>query len=218
MNRVKLLYTVLFIIIIGSLYQSVVLPFYEGFKYGHAISNFEDKNHLSMDDFIMMDLAVKDNNYMDSSEINLKTGEAMHIRYENISLLINSHVPKPMWWIILQIIYGALVLLVVVLGVWILNLAFKIIFSLQKTVVFDRINLTWINRIGIFILIIASVKSLLQLINILSANSMIELQHYVFSFSKVMEYHSYILGVVILIMSEILRMAIEIKEEQDLTI
>jgi hypothetical protein len=218
MNRLKLLYTVLFIIIFGYLYQSVVLEFYEGFKYGFAIANYEDKNNLYVDDFLMMDVKVKDNNYMDSSAVNIKTDKPMQIRYNNISLLVNSGSAKPMWWILLQVVFGAMVLSVVIFGIWILNLALKIIFSLQKTAVFDRINLKRINRIGIFILIIAAVESSLQLINIYSAKAMIELQNYTFSFADVFQYNSFILGTVILIMSEILRMAIEIKEEQDLTI
>ncbi len=218
MNRLKLLYTVLFIIIVGNLYQSVVLEFYEGFKYGFAIANYEDKNNLYVDNFLMMDVKVKDNNYMDSSVVNIKTDKPMQIRYNNISLLVNSDSAKPTWWILLQVFFGAMVLSVVIFGIWILNLALKIIFSLQKTAVFDRINLKRINRIGIFILIIAAVESSLQLINIYSAKAMIELQYYTFSFADVFQYNSFILGTVILIMSEILRMAIEIKEEQDLTI
>lgn len=218
MNRLKLLYTVLFIIIIGTLFQSVVVEFYEGFKYGFAIAKYEDKNNLHVDEFLMMNVSVKDNNYMDSSVLNLKTAVPMQIRYNNITMLINSQSPKPLWWIFLQVLYGVLALVVVVLGIWILNLALKIIFSLQKTAVFDRINLKHINRIGLFILSIAAAESFLELINIYSAKFMIELQHYTFSFADVFKYDTFILGIVILIMSEILRMAIEIKEEQDLTI
>ncbi len=218
MNRIKLLYIVLFVIIIGSLYQSVVLPFCEGVKYGYAISNYEDKNHVFMDEFLMMTLAVKDNNYMDSSVVNTKTANPMQIRYDKISILTNSQSPKPLWWNVLQVILGVLVLVVVVLGIWILNLSLKVIFSLEKTAVFDRINLKRLNRIGVFTLIIAASESFWELISIFSARAVIELQHYTFSFANVLQYNSFILGIVILILSEIVRMAIEMKEEQDLTI
>lgn len=47
---------------------------------------------------------------------------------------------------------------------------------------------------------------------------MINLSNYDFSYAKVIDFNAIIMGVIILIMNEVLRIAIEIKEEQDLTI
>lgn len=218
MNRIKLLCAVLFIIIIGNFYQGVVLSFIEGVKYGFAIAKYETDNHNYTDDFTLMEVVAKDVNYLDSTEINTKTGEALQIRANNISILVNSSTEKPVWWNVLQVVFGAFILSVLILGVWILVLVLKILFSLQKSDVFDRINLKRINRIGLIIILIGVISTALQFININSAQYLIELEHYVFSYAKFIDYNSLIMGVVILIMNEILRMAIEIKEEQDLTI
>jgi hypothetical protein len=47
---------------------------------------------------------------------------------------------------------------------------------------------------------------------------MVDLSHYDFTYSNVVDFNPIIMGIVILIMNEILRFSIEIKEEQDLTI
>lgn len=218
MNRIKLLCAILLIIIAGNFYQGVILSFIEGVKYGFAIAKYETDNHNSTDDFLLMEVVAKDVNYLDSTEINNKTGQRVLIRSNNISLIVNSQVTKPLWWNVLQVIYGAFILSVLILGAWILALVIKILFSLQKSEVFDRINLKRINRIGLIIITIGLISTTLQLINIFSAQYLIELQNYVFSFAKVVDFNSLIMGVVILIMNEVLRMAIEIKEEQELTI
>jgi hypothetical protein len=50
------------------------------------------------------------------------------------------------------------------------------------------------------------------------AQGMVDLSNYSFTFSKATDFQPIIMGVVILIMNEVLRIGIEIKEEQDLTI
>lgn len=218
MNRVKLLCAILLIIIAGNLYQGVVLSFIEGVKYGFAIAKYETDHKNFTDDFSLMEVVTKDVNYLDSTQINNKTGEHLLVRSNNISLIINSQTDKPFWWNVLQVFYGIFILSVLILGVWILTLVVKILLSLQKSVVFERANLKRINRIGLIILLIGLISTALQLINIYSAEYLIDLQHYSFSYVKVVDYNSLIMGIVILIMNEILRMAIEMKEEQDLTI
>lgn len=218
MNRVKLLCAILLIIIAGNLYQGVVLSFIEGVKYGFAIAKYETDHKNITDDFSLMEIVAKDANYLDSTQINNKTGQHLLVRSNNISLLINSQTEKPIWWSVLQVLYGIFILSVLILGAWILTLVVKILLSLQKSVVFERTNLKRIYRIGLIILLIGSINTALQLINIYSAEYLIDLQHYSFSYAKVVDYNSLIMGIVILIMNEILRMAIEMKEEQDLTI
>lgn len=99
-----------------------------------------------------------------------------------------------------------------------LFLVVKILRSLQHSEVFDRINLSRINRIGLLLLSVGILGTLIQLINVVSAQYMVDLTHYSFSYAKVIDFDALIMAVVILIMNEVLRIAIEIKEEQDLTI
>lgn len=97
MNRVKLLCAILLIIIAGNLYQGVVLSFIEGVKYGFAIVKYETDHKNITDDFSLMEIVAKDANYLDSTQINNKTGQHLLVRSNNISLLINSQTEKPIW-------------------------------------------------------------------------------------------------------------------------
>lgn len=218
MKRIKILCFVLLIVFFGSMYQGAVMPFIEGVKYGMTIAKYEQNSQKKTDDFLMMDVVAKQSDYMETSEINLKTGEAVLIRPTNISVLVNSLPEKPIWWIISQGIYAVLTLVVLALGLWIPFLVVKILRSLQHSEVFDRTNLKRINRIGIIILAMGIIGSIIQAINIYSAQHMVNLSNYDFSYAKVIDFNAIIMGVVILIMNEVLRIAIEIKEEQDLTI
>jgi len=218
MKRIKLLGFILLTIFFGSLYQGAVLPFIDGVKYGFAIAQYETNSKKSTDDFLLMDVVAKDANYMESTELNEKTGTPVLIRPNNISVLVHSLPEKPIWWTILQVIYGILIVGSLVLGVWIPFLVVKILRSLQHSEVFDRINMHRINRIGLILVAMGIVGSIIQFINVVSAQYMVDLTHYSFSYAKIFDFNALIMGVVILIMNEVLRIAIVIKEEQDLTI
>ena len=218
MKRIKTLCIILLIIFFGSLYQGAVLPFIEGVKYGFAIAKYEIDTQKDTDDFLMMDVVSKDADYMETTEVNTKTGENVLIRPTNVSVLVHSLPEKPVWWVVLQVIYGVLIVATLVLGIWIPFLVVKILRSLQHSEVFDRINMKRINRIGLILLSMGIIGSVIQIINVFSAQYMVDLTHYNFSYAKVIDFNALIMGVVILIMNEVLRIAIEIKEEQDLTI
>lgn len=218
MKRLKTLCIVLLIVFFGSLYQGAVIPFIEGLKYGLAIASYESDTQLKTEEFLLMDVVPKTNKFMEIPEMNLKTGEQLIIRPNTISVIANSMSEIPLWWRILQSFYALLTLGLLILGVWIPFLVVKIIRSLQNSDVFDRINLVRINRIGIILLAMGIAGTVIQYINIFMAKYMVDLVQYEFSYSRVIDFNALIMGVVILIMNEVLRIAIEIKEEQDLTI
>lgn len=218
MKRIKSLCIILLIIFFASLYQGAVVPFIDGIKYGYAIAQYETNSKKTTDDFLLMDVVAKNVNYMESTEMNEKTGTPVLIRPNNISVLVHSLPEKPIWWMALQVIYGILIVSSLVLGVWIPFLVVKILQSLQHSEVFDRINMKRINRIGLILVAMGIVGSIIQFINVISAQYMVDLTHYSFSYDKVFDFNTLIMGVVILIMNEVLKIAIVIKEEQDLTI
>lgn len=218
MKRIKILCIILLVVFFGSIYQGAVLPFVEGVKYGITIAKYQLQHKEKTDDFIMLDVVTKDYNYLDDSETNLKTGEKVLFRPNNMTILVQSATNKPAWWIPLQVIYSLLIVATLILSIWIPFLTIKIIRSLQHSEVFDRNNLKRINRIGIIMLIVGLLGTITQAINIYSAQTIIDLSHYNFSYSKTVDFHPIIMGIVILIMNEILRIGTEMKEEQDLTI
>ena len=218
MERLKALCVVLLIVFFGSLYQGAIVPFIDGVSYGLTIAKYENNTQNKTQEFIMMDVEPKNPEYMEANEINIKNGKEVLVRATNVSLLLDDTQEKPMWWMALNSLYMALTVIVLILGIWIPFLVVKILRSLQHSYVFDRINLKRINRIGIIILSIGLIGSVIQGINIISAEYLVDLTNYRFTYSKVIDFNAIIMGVVILIMNEVMRIAIEIKEEQDLTI
>ena len=218
MERLKALCVVLLIVFFGSLYQGAIVPFIDGVSYGLTIAKYENNTQNKTQEFLMMDVEPKNPEYMVANEINIKNGKEVLVRATNVSLLLDDTQEKPMWWMALNSLYMALTVIVLILGIWIPFLVVKILRSLQHSYVFDRINLKRINRIGIIILSIGLIGSVIQGINIISAEYLVDLTNYRFTYSKVIDFNAIIMGVVILIMNEVMRIAIEIKEEQDLTI
>lgn len=218
MKRLKTLCIILLVVFFASLFQSIVTPFIEGVKYGLAIAKYENDNQMKTDDFPMMDIVPKNNNFMENDERNTKTGEQLLIRPNNISILAHALPDKPFWWNTSQAIYAIIILTVIGLTIWIPFLVISILRSLQNSQVFERKNLKYINRIGIIILSLGIMDTIIQSLNIFMAQSLIDLGNYEFTYSKVVDFNAIIMGIIILIMNEVLKRAIEMKEEQDLTI
>jgi len=218
MKRIKFLCVVLLAIFFASLYQSVVLPFWEGVKTGYTTAKYQFEHKEQSDNYFLIDVTPKDYAYFDESEINLNTKEGVLIRPNNVTIMTKSLPDKTSTWLILKSFVSIFTLIVLALGVLVPFLVVKILRSLQKSEVFDRRNLKRINRIGLILLAIGFFGTLLQIVNVLSAQLIINLSNYNFSYANVVDFYPIIMGVVILIMNEILRISIEIKEEQDMTI
>jgi len=218
MKRIKTLCVVLLIVFFGSVYVGAILPFIEGAKSGMTIAKYQLDHKGKTDYFILLDVVSKNYNYLEDSETNLKTGEKVLIHSNNITMIMQSVQDKPIWWKVLHVIYSFFSFFILILAIWVPFLVVRIVKSLQNSEVFDRKNLKRIQRIGVILLTVGVLSSIFQAINVYSAQSMVDLSHYRFSYAKVIDFSPIIMGVVILIMNEILRIGIEIKEEQDLTI
>ena len=218
MKRIKTLCVILLVVFFGSLYQGAILPFIEGLKFGFTTATYEKNHKLSTEDFVLLDVVAKDNNYFEQSETNLLTGEKVMIRPTNMTFLVQSLPEKPAWWGVSSVISNIFLVVMLVLGIWIPFLVVKVVRSLQHSAVFDRQNLVVIRRIGVILVAMGILETVLQAINIFSAQAMIDLMHYKLSYAKVVDFNPLIMGIVVLIMNEVLRIGTEMKEEQDLTI
>ena len=218
MKRIKTLCVVLLIVFFGSVYQGAILPFIEGVRYGMTIAKYQLNHKEKTDDFFLLDVVSKNYNYLEEPETNLRTGEKVLIHPNNITVIMQLLLDKPIWWKVLHVIYSLFSFFILILAIWVPFLVVRIVKSLQNSEVFDRKNLKRIQRIGVILLTVGVLSSIFQAINVYSAQSMVDLSHYRFSYAKVIDFSPIIMGVVILIMNEILRIGIEIKEEQDLTI
>jgi len=218
MERLKVLCIILLLVFFASMYQGAVIPFFEGIKYGLSIAKYEDDINKKTQEFLLMDVEPKNQTNTIPNDINLKNGQPIIVQPTNISLISTEIDQKPLWLMVLDALYMALTIIVLILGIWIPFLVVKILRSLQHSWVFERINLARIHRIGLFLVGIGILSSIIQFINIISAEYMVDLAQYRFTYSKAIDFNALIMGIVILIMNEVMRIAVEMKEEQDLTI
>lgn len=218
LKRIKMLCIILLFIFFGSLYQDAILPFIEGLQFGFTTATYEKNHRFRTEDFLLMDVMTKDVNFMEESEINLLTNERVMIRPVNMTVMLQTLPEKPAWWGVSKVISFVFILMMLALGVWIPFLVVKVVRSLQQSAVFDRRNLIVINRIGIILLVFGILETLSQIINVASAQAMVDLMHYTFTYARVIDFNPLLMGIVVLIMNEILCVGTEMKEEQDLTI
>lgn len=218
MERIKILCGLLLIVFFGSLFQGTIPTIIEAVDYGLTIDAYENKTQQGSIEYFMMDVAPKNPNFVEGSTINLNNGQPLQIRTTNMSIILSDTFTQPLWWRILNATHLALSIVVLILGIWIPFLVVKILRSMQHSFVFERINLARMNRIGKILLGIGVLSTLIQFINIMSAEYIIEMTFYKFSYAKIIDFGALIMGIVVLLMTEIMRMAIEMKEEQDLTI
>jgi len=218
MKRIKTLCVILLIVFFGSLYQGAVVPFVEGLKFGITSAKYNLDHDQKTENFILMDVVTKQIDYLEKTEINRLTGETVMTRPTNMTVMIHDLPEKPAWWGFSKVVSLVSLLVILALGIWIPFLVVRVVRSLQHSAVFDRKNLVAINRIGVILLTMGVLGTLLQVINIASAQAMVDLTNYRFSYGKAIDFNPLIMGIVVLIMNEVLRIGTEMKEEQDLTI
>ena len=94
----------------------------------------------------------------------------------------------------------------------------KIILSFRRSEVFEEVTIKRINIIGIGFLVLGAMSTVWQGLTVYMARQAIELADYTISYSKIIDWDDFVMGLVILLMNEILRIATGYKKEQDLTI
>ncbi len=218
MKRIKTLCAILLIAFFGNLYQGAVLPFVEGLKFGITSAKYNMDRAQKTENFILMDVVAKQIDYLEKTEINQLTGETVMTRPTNMTVMIQNLPEKPLWWGVSKVVSFVSLLVMLALGIWIPFLVVRVVRSLQHSAVFDRKNLVAIHRIGVILITMGILGTLLQVVNVASARAMIDLANYSFSYGKAIDFNPLIMGIVVLIMNEVLRIGTEMKEEQDLTI
>ena len=101
--------------------------------------------------------------------------------------------------------------------IWILSLLIRVFHSVYKTRFFEEKNLGRLNRMGWLLIIVEVSSALSYYLGTLALEQIIDLNNYCFDYSKMFSTNA-IIGVVVLIMTEFIRMTATMKEEQDFTV
>ena len=132
-------------------------------------------------------------------------------------LFINLKKRYPLWNIFTMFFLGLLALPILVLLVFIPIQFYKLIFSLYNNSVFTSENVNRIQKIGVFYIIIYAYLLCFSFYQYFLAKSVIDLDKYEIARPDFAS-ESLLIGLVALIFATVLKRAIAIKEEQDLTI
>ncbi|HPW90247.1 MAG TPA: DUF2975 domain-containing protein [Paludibacteraceae bacterium] len=219
MKRFKILSTLLLVSFLIAVFQSTVMSFVEGFNLGYGIASFELENHVQSETFTYLDLKPKTDDITPNTH-NIKDSTALFLIPTKASVVAfypETH-QKSVAEIAISVVNGLLNLGILVCFVYVLVIFIKIVLSFRRSEVFEDINIKRINIIGIGFLVLGALSSAWQGLSIFMARQAIELTDYTISYANIIDWDDIVMGLIILLMNEVLRLATGYKKEQDLTI
>lgn len=220
MKRIRILCSLLLLSLFIGIFQESVMSFVEGFQLGLNVADFTESNGMDEDTFVSLD--VKPTAPQLQPEL-LNASDSTLVVMAPSTVAVSLFYPQgQMHRTALQqgiAIFGT-VLSFVSFGIFIylIVLLVKIILSFRRGQMFNEQNIRRINIIGIGFLVLGVLNTLWSVLNVYLASSVATLQGYEFSYAKVVDWDYIIVGFVILLMNEVLRLATNMKKEQDLTI
>ena len=108
--------------------------------------------------------------------------------------------------------------LIIVIFVYLIVVFVKIMRLFIRSQVFEHKIISLLNHLGVAFLVLAIVTTVWNFGRIYLAGHLIDVDGLTVSYRHCIEWNNLLLGLVILVITEILRQATTIKEEQDLTI
>ena len=151
--------------------------------------------------------------------VNEKTGEKMGAEIEQVRLSITDLPQVPRYLIIGNILTIPLAFVMLFIIIYIPVLSFKTIKSIVKNDIFDEGNIRRIRRIGYSLIIVSLFGVYCAVISKATALHFVSLKDYkIVSPLSSEDIFIVTLGIVVLIFAEVLKIATQIKEEQDLTV
>lgn len=193
----------------------------QGFKKGadSALRELDDNPANDFEnDYFLISLDAKDkNNFYPDSILNKATNNSIPVRIEKMEVFYEFRNGQPLWSIFAMIFLMFLALPILVLLILIPIQFYKLIFSLYKNNVFTQENVNRIQKIGIFYIIIYAYILAFSFYQYFLVRSVIDLENYEIVRPNLAS-ESLLIGLVALIFATVLKRAIVMKEEQDLTI
>lgn len=192
----------------------------KAFKEGWEHAEIENKTgkKSSWQNFALY-LEPKDfNKFYTDSIRNTKTGELIPVSYERVQVRYDYNQPQSSKSLLLGTGMTLTALPTVILYVLILILFYKLILAFYKDNIFCNVNVKRLRLLGIYTLILWVLEVAFYSMYLASVKSLIELTDYKIIMSEYLEHKLLLLGIILLIATNVMKRAITIKEEQDLTI
>lgn len=219
MKRLKFLCTLFLVVFFFAMAQNFVSSFVDGFKIGKSLGELQVAKNVSAKTFTNLNVSsvaslplLPAENLGDSSTV------AIFPTTITCAAFVSQDQPKTTTEVWHSVIDWVLTLAILVVVVVVLVFMVKIILSFRRSEVFENRNIRRINVIGRLFITAGILGTLWNFFNLYFAQKILQLSQYSFSFSQIVEWEDILIGLVILLMNEILIVATQMKEENDLTI
>jgi len=160
---------------------------------------------------------VDPSNFYPTHLINQLTGESIPASILEVMAEIDtSSIKLPLWLTIPRIISTIIAVGIFGIMIYIPIQTFRVVRSIVKNVIFDSKNIKRIQRIGYALLCFYIGNLFVDFIQIQISQKLLSLDGYTTAFD--FRQNLLLFGLVILLFAEILKMALKMKEEQDLTV
>ncbi|MDR1347723.1 MAG: DUF2975 domain-containing protein [Prevotellaceae bacterium] len=219
MNGKLKIYCLCFIIIYAVFFAHIVYDegklAIAGFEFGYAQSATGNGNvHVCGSYVEPVDGSVT----FPSVIVNEKTGEEVHFEMRQILAFLSDFPENIPAYV--KIMDGATIILsliMVALFIYIPFIGYRIVKSVAQNVFYSIKNIRRIRKIALILLMIFLITVFINLSTTISTNAYLQITGYR-AYVGTFDYSSLFTGLIMLILSEILRYTANIKEEQDLTV
>ena len=220
MKRLKILSVLVLVCFLTESIQEIVVSGGEGFRLGWNIVGLEQKLDKKADSHLMLDLKTRISESTIPNDVNLINGEEVLVMPNRATIAVFSDegVIVTKQHQSLRLINSILNFLILAGYVYFLVLFLKVVVSFSRSKVFEDNNIRRLNIIGIGFVVLGLLYTIWQIIRTYIADSAIEMSNYEISYANVIDWNNIVIGIIILIMTELLRIAVGLKREQELTI
>lgn len=203
-----------------SFVQETVMGFVQGLELGYNIASYQEENQLRSQHFVSVDMRPTYDE-MQPNELNLKDStEAIVIPQTAVVLAFRpaAEVETRTWTETAVYIIRQILSFVIIFGFFFLVVVFvRLILSFQRSHIFGAKNIRRFQIIGIGFLILALCNTICSGIDFHQVQQAVQLSRYEIV-PKIIDWEDIIIGLVILVMNNVLRIATQMKNENDLTI
>ena len=199
----------------SEMLSSFTEGFAEGYKEGYdAVKNMDESAQKEKNDVFFLELRpVNGITARPSALLNQKSGEWMPASLSSVKVSIPSAAKSG--WMKFWKVAGVLLFMA---GFIMCGFNFlKVIFAVNKSVIFEWINVKRLRRTGLGFIVLFLSGIMLELPNHLLATTAIELADYSIKRS-IIEGNTLLLGMITLLVAEVFAVGLRMREEQELTI
>ena len=153
-------------------------------------------------------------------EINAKTGDTIYVLDNNVTLFEYSDNLLQTTGSLkaLEVTLNIVMWLMVALYIWLVVMFVKLIKSFTRSLVFEQKTIHRIRLIGIGFIVMAVIDSLWSIGMSYFVDQLIDIPRLEIVYRRSIEWENLLMGLIIIVMNEILKQAMLMKEENDLTI